>query len=151
MAPSTPRLRILSGQYRRPAFSAAVRAPLALCPLLQRPPRSMRRVSTFLAPPKCPTPERAQSFVRRCEALRTVAFHTCLFIYLIISHGRREADTEGVRSWRQCCLRFPIMAPFGDQCLRRNSRLEEWLRRRVAVRHYFQVSYLTSYPPSNQC
>jgi len=131
--------------------AACPRTLSPVCPLLQRPPRSMCRESTFLAPPKCPTPERARSFVRRCEALHTVAFHTCLFVYFIISHGRRQADTKGVRSRRQCCLRLSIMAPFGDQRLRRNARLEEWLRLRVAVRHLVQVSYLTSYSPSDQC
>jgi hypothetical protein len=111
----------------------------------------MCRESTFLAPPKCPTPERARSFVRRCDALHAVAFHTCLFVHLIISHGRQYADTEGVRSWRQCCLRLPIMAPLGDQRLRRNTRLEEWLRHRVAVRHFIQVRYFASSSPSDQC
>lgn len=110
----------------------------------------MRRESTFLAPPKCPTPERARSFVRRCDALHAAAFHTCLFVHFIISHGR-FADTEGVRSRRQCCLRLSIMASFGDQRLRRNTRLEEWLRHRVAVRHLIQVRYFASSSRSDQC
>lgn len=111
----------------------------------------MCRESTFLAPPKCPTPERARSFVRRRDALHTVAFHTCLFVHFIISHGRQHADTKGVRSWRQCCLRLPIMAPLGDQRLRRDTRLEEWLRHRVAVRHFIQVRYFASSLLFDQC
>jgi hypothetical protein len=143
--------QVSTGAQHAIGHQAACPRTLSPVLLLQRPPHSMCRESTFLASPKCPTPEPARSFVRRCEALHTVAFHTCLFVYFIISHGRRQADTEGVRSRRQCCLRLFIMAPFGDQRLRRNTCMEEWLRHRVAVRYLFQVSYHTSYSHSNQC
>jgi hypothetical protein len=111
----------------------------------------MRRDIHFSSASKVPTIEPTRSFVQCCEALHAVAFHTCLLVYLIISHGRREADTEGVRSRRQCCLRLPLMAPFGDQRLRRDPCLEEWLRYRVAVRHLVQVGHLASYSLFEQC
>lgn len=53
-APASHSLRSVPAPVTLSASRPHVRAPFALCPLLQRPPRSMRRIPTFLARPNIP-------------------------------------------------------------------------------------------------
>lgn len=54
-------------------------------------------------------------------------------------NGRQSADTEGVRSGRQCSLGLPLMATLRDERLRRDAGMEERLRGRVTVWHLLQI------------